>query len=809
MHLFGERKTMKHFAKVVIAVAAAAHAAACAAQDDALFSPAFFWLWNDRLDVPALCSQLEDMRAHGMRNVCIHPVPKAFRPYRVSSGMEPDYLTDGYLKAFAAVVRRAGELGMHAYLYDEGGWPSGGACGQVADSDADGRFRVRMATLAADGSVAVKARDYRRGGPAPYPSIIEDGTTRRFLELTHGKYAAALGDALGSTVRVAFTDEPCRPTGKCGESIAWAADFPEVFRAKKGYDIMPHVAKLISGGDDADEALAPVRIDFRDVMADLVVDRYLLPIRDWCRAHGMASGGHLNGEDMVDRASYYGHGSILRSLRAMDVPGVDVIWRQLFPATETSQAAISPFPRYASSAMHQNGGRFALSESFAIFGDSVSPAQAKWVLDYQLVRGINTFVLAYYAQSYAGQWMALFEPHGGPVSPCWDFMPHMFGYLENASRMLSSGKPGAEIAVLYDIRGVWAGGADREAAAWSHYAVAKALDRMNCDYDFVDDDQLAAAEVLPDGRIRVGAMEYRAVVLPTSKWMLAAAKEKCAALRAAGGVVAHGDDLSKVPRTLRFSGPDAEMFRVAKRVDGARETWFVVNEDIGRRMAKISFPGGGRVVRYDPETDRFESVSGAGRVSRFFEGGESAVFVTGDVPAAESPFVPDGTPVATVSKGWTIRPVVSHEVGDRDFVVRERNDPAKPAGLGDWRGTIGEKFSGKVVYRAEFDAPCEGDAMLDLGEVKWCAAVRFNGKDLGARFFGPFRWRISLKKGGNVVEVTVANLLVNQIGSEEVRNRIARQFPPRSSYDRWQQPFDRENHSSGLFGPVRVFRHRR
>jgi len=50
---------------------------------------------------------------------------------------------------------------------------------------------------------------------------------------------------------------------------------------------------------------------------------------------------------------------------------------------------------------------------------------------------------------------------------------------------------------------------------------------------------------------------------------------------------------------------------------------------------------------------------------------------------------------------------------------------------------------------------------------------------------------------------------VNQIGSEEVRNRIARQFPPRSSYDRWQQPFDRENHSSGLFGPVRVFRHRR
>ena len=65
---------------------------------------------------------IENMHAHGLKNVCIHPFPKGFRDW-FPTEMEPGYLTDAYLDTFAKVVRRAGELGMHAYLYDEGGWP--------------------------------------------------------------------------------------------------------------------------------------------------------------------------------------------------------------------------------------------------------------------------------------------------------------------------------------------------------------------------------------------------------------------------------------------------------------------------------------------------------------------------------------------------------------------------------------------------------------------------------------------------------------------------------------------------------------
>ena len=485
----------------------------------------------------------------------------------------------------------------------------------------------------------------------------------------------------------------------------------------------------------------------------------------------------------------------------MDVPGVDVIWRQLFPATGDAPATVNPFPRYAASAAHQNGGKYALSESFGIFGNSVSPAQMKWVVDYQMVRGINTFVFGYLNQSNAKSWMTLFEPHSGPATPYWDFQPHFFSYIERTSRFLAQGRPGAEIVVLFDSRSFWAGRDDATVAAKAHYDVARELDARNCDYDFAEERDIAGAEVTPNGTLRIGAMDYRAVVVPAEKWLLPGTKDKLAKFEAAGGIVARGLDLSRVPRTLRISGDGARAFRVMKRNDGARRVWFVTNEDMAPRKGRIEFPEKGPVVRYDPDHDTFESVSGNGIVSRTFDGGESAIYVTGDVPAARTPTRFGGQKI-TLDSGWTLRPQVSYEAGASDFVIKPRTSEAMPVALGDWRGALGEKFSGKAIYCVEFNSIVEGPALLDLGEVKWCAAARLNGTDLGARFFGPFRWPVTLKKGRNVLEVTVANLLVNQLGDEAIRDRILRDFQPNGTYERFLRPFDKQNHESGLFGPV-------
>lgn len=765
---------------------------------DPVRSPGFFWMWNDRLERSKLCAQLDDMRAHGFRSVCIHPFPKGFRPESCPSRLEPDYLTEEFLAVFSNVVAHASSLGMHAYLYDEGGWPSGSACGQVAKSDAEGRFRRREMT--ADGTVNVI--DYQRGSDPP--SLLEKGATERFLELTHEKYARYVGREFGKGLKIAFTDEPAWHVGTSGRSLGWTADFADVFRAKKGYDLVPFVGDLIRRDGETDDELALKRIDYCEVAADLFVERYLMPLRDWCQSHGLKSGGHFNGEDALVQTRRYGHGNLLRSLRALDVPGVDVIWRQLAPQPDATHRERSlPFPRYASSAAHQIGGNYALSESFGVYGDSLDPFELKWTVDFQLVRGINTFVFGYYNYSDFGPWRALFEPHFGPASPCWDFMPHLVAYVTRCCETLSRGRPGAECAVLLDVRGLWAGGADTEAAARAHYAVAEALDNMQVDYDFFDEDILGDS-VIEAGAIRLGMMTYRTLVLPTSKRLTETSQARLAAFRAAGGTVADLNTLAKVPRTLLVRGHH-EALRVMKRIDGETSIYFVMNTCSYAVESELTFPEGGRVIRLEADTGKRHVVTPDGRVAIRFAPGESAIFLAGKTEAASQTVRAD-EPVLTLTTGWTARRVVEHSVATDGFARRDVTEEARPIELGDWREMFGETFSGRVVYRTEFESKDGGAVEIDLGTVKYCAGVKLNGCDLGKRFFGPYAWRCRLKKGVNALEVEIANLLVNQTGDETIRTRINRESPPRSSYDVWQRPFDLLHHDSGLYGPVTVSR---
>ena len=768
-------RVRRQFCFSILSAMVLAGAGWAAASPDAAFSPGYFWMWNDRLDAAKLVAQLEDMNAHGLRSVCVHPFPVGFRRGSFESHMSPDYLTPEYLEVFAKVERRARELGMDFWLYDEGGWPSGGACGLVMESDAEGRFRPRQ--IDRDGKIHVGNYDSRRR----YPSVIEPGLTERFLELTHERYAKALAGDLGGTVRFAFMDEPQMACDFDGKRLGWTEDFAEVFRRKKGYDILPHVASLIDGYDSGDESVKKLRIDFLEVRGDLFVERFMLPIREWCRRHGMLSGGHLDGEDVPERTAAYGHGDLLKSLRAMDCPGVDVIWRQLFPATDAKPATTKPFPRYAASAMHQNGGRFAVSETFGIFGDSCTPEQMKWMVDYQLVRGINRFVFGYCAQSNANQWMLLFEPHSGPIVPYWDFEPHYFRYIEETAATLSRGRPGAEIAVLYDVRGLFAGGTDNAEATRNHYAAAKALDELNRDYDFVNDESLATAEVGADGTLKVGAMRYRALVLPTSKWLSDGARAKVAAFGRAGGVVTDLAGVAKTPVTLPMTGEGVDALRVLKRIDGQKAIYFVVNEGTKSVTARIGF--------------------GKSVADWTFARGESAIFVDGDTLELPRKLAA-GTVIRELKDSWTARRIASHEAAENDLVIRPVDEPPKAVSLGDARGAFGESFSGKIVYRVEFESDAARTAVLDLGRVCWCAGARLNGREVGSRFFGPFRWNVTLAKGRNVLEVTVANLLSTHLGEPSVRRRIAAAHKPFPLYEQYQGAADKMNRETGLFGPV-------
>ena len=756
----------------------------CAA-NRAAFAPGFFWILDEKLDPKTYFPQLEDMAAHGARHVCPHPWPKGFTPQSTPSRMEPDYLTDGYLDFYSSMLDKAAALGMKVWLYDEGGWPSGGACGQVLASDPD-RFAARFMRMGANGpEVRIVPYDRRPGRDAQYPSVIEKGVAEKFIQLTHERLASRCARHFGKTVLYAFTDEPAFPMPRKPGEITWCADFAEQFRRYHGYDVMPHVPALCAGATDAETQR--VRVDYFDTLSRLFLERYVLPIRDWCRAHGIKSGGHFGGEDNPFGNARYGYGHILRALRGLDVPGVDAIWRQLYPgavALPPGQFAKSlkagdrrdfsggqslPFPRYASSIAHQAGGCDVLSESYAVYGPGLSPEVLKWIADYQMVRGVTHFVFSAYYGRWEGGEMLRCWPIFDPVNPQWDDMAAFFRDVERKCEILARGRSAARTAVYYDVRGIWATGGREVEPVAAHLAAVRKLEGEQRDFDFVDDDALEGATVGADGLLHVGAARYAAVVLPTADWLTADAKKSLDAFRAAGGAVIRGvDDCSAAPKTCLVEGEGAADIRAMKRDTDEGPVYFLVNEATSPRTVKVTLEGRA------PFTKEFPAYG-----SELFRW-------------------------RTLSEGWTMRRLATFVAGRERFELHEVNEEPRPAALGDWRAQLGPSFSGRVRYECAVDSKESAQAVLDLGVVKGTVRAYFNGRRLADSFTGPFRWRVSLQKGRNLVAVEVANSPVNQIGDESVRDRIIRDQSPRALSEKRTRRFNRDGRESGRYGPVRL-----
>jgi hypothetical protein len=146
---------------------------------------------------------------------------------------------------------------------------------------------------------------------------------------------------------------------------------------------------------------------------------------------------------------------------------------------------------------------------------------------------------------------------------------------------------------------------------------------------------------------------------------------------------------------------------------------------------------------------------------------------------------PETEIVATVEGLWTvsydptIQPVMEFPVAPPDEFARGVQKP-----LEDWSAWGLQKFSGLLDYTASVTVDKPGkEICLDLGQVGHVAEVWINGKNCGAKLWGPHVFAVgeALRPGPNEIRVRVANLINNSYG---------------------------EAAESGLLGPVRLVRYK-
>jgi hypothetical protein len=113
-------------------------------------------------------------------------------------------------------------------------------------------------------------------------------------------------------------------------------------------------------------------------------------------------------------------------------------------------------------------------------------------------------------------------------------------------------------------------------------------------------------------------------------------------------------------------------------------------------------------------------------------------------------------------------------------------------------------YSGIAKYEKTFELKEQTSRLfLDLGNVEVIARVKLNGKDIGTRWFAPYRLDITsfAKEGENKLEIEVANLWTNRlIGDAKLPEA------ERVTWSTWNGVYGEKDKllPSGLLGPVRV-----
>ena len=543
------------------------------------YAPFYSWVWNGVLTREEILRQLDEMGRLGIRAMYVIPEPKHFRPNTMPTELEPDYLTEAYFEEFRFAMEEAAKRGMKLWLYDEGGWPSGGACGRVLleHPELARRSLAKRAVQYAAGTTYTmespvvaafaekttpietgycfmqdtEVEEYwsephdSRGATSDYPDLLNPESTDAFLACTHEGYKPYLSHLFGGELDAVFTDEPKAPERPFSQALL------REFQEKYGYSLLPFLP-YIMGEVPADGAAEDALVDYYELASELFCKNFFLKEREWCHQNGLAFTGHVDRDDELMGAHYGQHFQTLRALRTMDLPGVDVIWRQIWKVKHDLSAKYDFFPRMASSAATQVGSGRSLTESFGVYGPGLNYEEMRYTLGAQAIRGVNLWNLMVISYGRGEHHMTGELPSFGEMT-----YPDLLGmnrYMERLSYLAAVGRAENRIALYLSTHDLHVPTL-RQAAEEAFVALGNRLEDAGLSFDIFDDDILENAD--PDGvksgKIMVGKACYTTLVIPRAKKMPQGSKAILSAFIAGGGRVYTAEELPDVMGAMPFA----------------------------------------------------------------------------------------------------------------------------------------------------------------------------------------------------------------------------------------------------------------
>lgn len=541
-----------------------------------------FWAWNSELKLDELERQIDIFKKMGLGGFHMH----------VRTGMSTPYLTDEFMNLVKGCVKKAKKEEMLAWLYDEDRWPSG-AAGGIVTKDEKYRARCLLFTpnpcslddigeadvidacaeggrngrghliscydvcLDSNGYLA----SYKRIGEneeakgtkwyaylkihasscwyngQSYVNTLDKKSIERFIEVTHEKYKEAVGDEFDETVPAIFTDEPQFTRKKVmGNStdlddiiMPWTDSLPDSYKAQYGEDILASLPELF--WELPDKQISSTRYHYHDHICELFTQAFADTCGDWCKKNNIALTGHMMEEPTL-HSQCAALGEAMRSYRGFGIPGIDMLCAR-FEFTTAKQAQ---------SAVHQFGREGMLSELYGVTGWDYDFRGYKLHGDWQACLGVTVRVPHL-------SWVAM----GGEAKRDYPASIHYqspwhgeFSYLEDhfarVNTAMTRGKPIVKVGVIHPIESFWLHWGPNDKTQLERSYMNEKFENLtswllkgSIDFNFISESLLPSLCEKGSAPLKVGCMEYDAIVVPDCESLRATTVERLEAFLNAGG----------------------------------------------------------------------------------------------------------------------------------------------------------------------------------------------------------------------------------------------------------------------------------
>ena len=622
----------------------------------------------------------------------------------------------------------------------------------------------------------------------------------------------------------------------------WTPHMFEQFRTLRGYDLRAALPQLLGLTKDslttryivrpampqpADSTLRlgylDVLADYRQTLADMLLENFTKPWTQWAHSHGATTRLQAHGAP----------GNLLDFYAAADIPEIEGFGLTNFgiPGLRTdpgfTRQNYSDFAtlKYASSAAHVTGKRLVSAETFTWLTEHfrTSLSQMKPDLDLMLAAGVNHIFFhgtAYTPSTTSGLpaaawpgWHFYASIDMSPANSIWRDAPALMQYATRCQSWLQQGQPDNDFLLyanfseamhkntgtfkdrllLFDINTL-------SQKMPGVVAAQQQIERAGYDCDFISDRQLLnlgttndAADAAPCLTTE-GGTRYRALIVPSDRYMPRAVRHHLDSLAAAGARIVYAttltaatlDTLGATPEPLRQAG----MKVLRRHTDDGRTLRFIANltadayEGAMTRPATLCDPMTGTIAPAPETADGtpwLQLMPGQSVIA--IDDTAAATRATATAPqaanAAPQP-VQTGAPII-IGNAWTL----TFTQGTPDISGTFLMDT-----LRTWE-TLSEqaaRYMGTATYETTFSlteaqiAAAPMGFRLDLGDVRESARVYVNGDSVATLWAAPFTCDIAadapaaLKPGRNTLRIEVTNLPANRIAAIDRQGIVWRLF---------------------------------